>query len=208
MVRPKASKENLHIATSFADAVTTKVTSNGPHKCKIKSMVDCRGQNSLFEALKIGIPDLVRTKELDLSARRQAVSEIELNKFLVQYGYVSFRSRRRIQGDLDKWSQGIQRWKNIRWINPRNIEESNRLRSQLANICASLPDEYPIMEDNLLKFLFDATVEDDEDWPVDPCEENADQKWQVSLLTSTACRSPVLCHPIGMPTWSVSLDCN
>ena len=204
MVRPKASKENLHIATTFVDAVTTKVTSNGPHKCKFRSMVDCKGRNSLFAALKIGIPDLVRTKELDLSAKKHAVSDVELNKFLVQYGYESFRFRHRIRGTLDKWSKGIQRWKNIRWINPRNIEESNRLRCQLAIFSASLSEEYPIMEDNLLKFLFDATVEDDEDWPVDPCEENADQ---VSLLSSTACRSPVLCHPIGMPTWSVSLDC-
>jgi hypothetical protein len=152
-MRPKASQLHLHIAAAFANAITVR---NDDTKINLENnihAVKCRGPTSIFSALNICIPDIVRQSVDGNILLKGAVSEIELNKFLSRSGYISSRLRNRIKGTKDKWTKGFQRWKFLRWLDPRNPEELRHLRTQLAEIPIRFPGSYFIHESRLIDFI-------------------------------------------------------
>ncbi len=161
-MRPKASPLNLHIAAAFASAVTVHRGEDSKPIEKFLPVVKCKGPMSIFSALKVCIPDIVRLPDESESVLKGAVSEIELNKFLARSGYVSSRLRNRIKGTTDKWTKGFQRWKSIRWVDPRNPDELTQLRTKLAEIQALFPGPYSIYESQLLHFILNLQSVDDD----------------------------------------------
>ena len=128
-MRPKASQDFLQIAALFAESVTVQ---EDRFDWRVNS-ISCKGPRSIFAALNICIPEIVR-KVSDAavhSAPKGAVSEIEFNKHLIRSGFESFRYRHRIKGFNDKWSKGLLIWKHIRWLDPRVTEELSLLHFRL-----------------------------------------------------------------------------
>jgi hypothetical protein len=148
MVRPKASEENLEIAAKFVNAITVS-EAQCPTRKNI-GQINCRGSNSLFAALRQCLPILTR---LPKEAALDAVSEIELNKYLARLGYVSYRYRHRIRGTVDKWSKGLQRWRNLRWINTKNLAELEMLHVLIAELVRQFPRVSSLHHGFLVYFL-------------------------------------------------------
>ena len=126
----------------------------------------CKGPTSIFAALKVCIPDIVRlSDEFSFSGYilKDAVSEIELNKFLSRSGYLSSRYRNRIRGTKDKWTKGFQRWKFLRWLDPRNPEELRQLSTQIGEIRKRFPGSYTIHDSELVNFISNLQSIHDED---------------------------------------------
>ncbi len=152
-MRPKASQRHLQIAAAFADAITVR---SDETKCiheKFPCVVKCKGPTSIFSALKVCIPDIVRLSDECSFALKDTVSEIELNKFLARSGYISSRYRNRIRGTKDKWTKGFQRWRFLRWLDPRNPEDLRQLQTQIADIPNRFPGSYHISESKLVQFI-------------------------------------------------------
>jgi hypothetical protein len=149
-MRPKASELHLNIAAAFAKAVT--LTLNDDSKLNSPN-VKCKGPTSIFSALKVCIPEIVRLPNSDCILHNTAVSEIELNKFLSRSGFVSSRCRNRVKGTTDKWTKGFQRWKSIRWLDPRSPEELSQLQTKLAEISDLSNAAYSIHESQLIHFI-------------------------------------------------------
>jgi hypothetical protein len=152
-MRPKASQQNLHIAGAFANAITVWSDDSKINHESVAHVVKCKGSTSIFSALKVCIPEIVRFSDDSRNFMKEAVSEIELNKFLTRSGYISSRYRNRVKGTRDKWAQGFHRWKYIRWIDPRNPKELRQLRTQLAEITSRFPHSYSIQESELIEFI-------------------------------------------------------
>ena len=148
MVRPRASLETLHFAGAFAEAVTAKLD---PRTAKTGSKVECRGANSVFAALSICHPHLVRNG--NEPAKKGAVSEIQLLKYLAQIGFIPFRHRKRILGTTDKWSNGCRQWKNLRWVQVDKPEELERLKARLDEIGTRFPKKSKFQQEKLFAFL-------------------------------------------------------
>jgi hypothetical protein len=151
-VRAKASQENLKAAATFADIVTITVPVQSRKSKFAGSPVDCKGPLSIFSALAASIPEIVRTSD-DGTTKRTAVTEAEFNKFFARLGYTSFRYRHRIPGKIDKWSKGIKRWRNIRWVNPCDPSDLDHLRQGLAKIRSEFPSRSSLIEGPVIQFL-------------------------------------------------------
>ena len=141
MVRPKASERNKQIASYFADAVTLDssktLQTKGVHKA-----VNCRGRHSIFDALSVCLPDVVRDISYQAAHNRHGVSEIELNKVLVASGFVQTRRR------ISKQDKVIvhKEWFGRRWadvLNPEDFGHVNERVMRLREIpeCNSLSME-------------------------------------------------------------------
>ena len=148
MVRAKASAENLEIAAKFADAITIRQSQR-----KITGLINCKGSSSIFAALRQCLPSLTRLPKDSALNYSEAVSEIELNKHLVRLGYVSYRHRHRIRGTKDKWSKGLQRWRGIRFINPKIPSELETLNVHLAELIHHFPRGSNLHQGMLVSFL-------------------------------------------------------
>lgn len=149
-MRAKGSSDNLMIGLEFANAITIyqdyeKASCNGV-------AVNCKGKNSVFAALSVCLPDLVRIEDTR-KALRGAISETELCKFLIRSGYVPYRQRSRVKGTKDKWNKTVLQWKHRRWINPLNPEECMTLKAKLAALQDRLCHSGSISEKSLLSFL-------------------------------------------------------
>ena len=131
MVRPKASEVNKAIARIFADTVTVETTSSNDQRTwfdKSNPTVDCRGQKSIFQALVLCLPNIVREVKDQAVKNRKGVTEVELNKFLTSSGYVS--SRRRLWNS-DSRMQWHREWCDRRWINPQCRRDLAHVQKQL-----------------------------------------------------------------------------
>ncbi len=163
-MRPKASQQHLQIAAAFANAVTVCCDESKINHDFFPHVVKCKGPTSIFAALKVCIPDIVRlSDEYSEYILKDAVSEIELNKFLARSGYLSSRYRNRIRGAKDKWTKGFQRWKFLRWLDPRNPEELRQLSTQIAEIKKRFPGPYSIHDSELVNFISNLQSIHDED---------------------------------------------
>ena len=151
-MRTKASQLHLHIAAAFANAVTVR---NSDEQWPLDSLyVNYRGPSSIFSALKVSIPQIIRLSASDdHKGKKGAVSEIELNKFLARSGYISIRHRNRIKGTKNKWTKGFRRWKHLRWADTRNSEELRELRAKLEEIQIQFSGFCFINESELGTFL-------------------------------------------------------
>jgi hypothetical protein len=155
-MRPKASVEYLHIAAAFAQAVT--VQSDEIREYEVQAMVHCKGQRSLFAALSQSIPGITRksNKHRDSAecCLKGAISEPELNKFLSRLGYQIYRHRKRIYDSEKKPSfTEVRVWSLMRWTDPSNQGEMERMRSHLSGIQDRFPGHYIIFENKLIEFL-------------------------------------------------------
>jgi hypothetical protein len=164
MVRPKPSLENLQISGAFAEAITVKLDTRSTINY-VK--VECRGSNSIFAAIKICLPHLTRMRSEP--AKKGAVTEIQLNKYLAQIGFKQLRYRKRILGSSHKWTEGCHHWKNLRWIQVRNPYELQYLRHRLAEITARFPKKLNFQEDKLFAFLSSVS-------PLDGADESEQSK--------------------------------
>jgi hypothetical protein len=155
-MRAKASLEYLRIAAAIADCIT--ISTNELDARYSSYVIRCRGPGSIFAALKVGIPEIVRP-EGDKS-RQGPISEIELYKFLSRSGYVAYRFRHRIRGTKDMWSKGVHLWRHRRWLDPRVPEELSLIRLKLAQFKARISGSYIIQQSQLLSFLAFVASED------------------------------------------------
>jgi hypothetical protein len=155
-MRPKASLEYLHIAAAFAQAVT--VQSDEIRECEVQAMVHCKGQKSIFAALSQSIPGITRksNKHRDSAecCLKGAISEAELNKFLSRLGYQIYRHRKRMYDPEKKLNfTEVRVWSLMRWTDPSNQGEMERMRSHLSGIQDRFPGHYIIFENKLIEFL-------------------------------------------------------
>lgn len=163
-MRQKGSQEYLHVAAAFANAVT--VRENECTRDISAVPVDCRGRLSIFSALQVCLPHIARDNEGKIrDTVKGAISEAECNKFLAKSGYSAYRYRHRLKGVKDKWSKGVQRWKNIRWINPNNAEEAVLLQSQLHLLYTRFPVLCTSLERSVVDFLSKLKSSPDSDTP-------------------------------------------
>ena len=146
-MRPKASQDNLQFAAAFAECLSVRSDDLRANTTAIR----CKGPTSLFAALRIGIPEIVRDHYG--VGQKGAVSEIELNKFLVRSGYITFRYRQRIRGAKDKWSKGVHLWKHIRWLDPSSPNDLDLIKRQLSQLRLRFSGSYSIRESEVLSFL-------------------------------------------------------
>ncbi len=160
-MRPKASQKHLQIAAAFANAVTVRSDDSKSNQ-EIFPHLLCKGPKSIFSALKVCIPDIVRQSGHCTNVLNDAVSEIELNKFLSRCGYVSIRHRNRVRGTKDKWTKGFHRWRFLRWLDPRNPVELKQLQAQIAEIPSRYPGSYSIHESELVQFISNLQSIDEE----------------------------------------------
>ncbi len=82
MVRPKASDTNKLIARTFADTVTVEISE--PHKQKQRLRkshlaVDRTGQMSIYQALTLCVPNIIREVKDQGITNRKGLAELELN---------------------------------------------------------------------------------------------------------------------------------
>jgi hypothetical protein len=152
-MRPKASQLHLRIAAEFANAVTMRTEESKLSQDFFPYIVRCKGPTSIFSALKVCIPDIVRLSDDSSYILKDAVSEIELNKFLARSGYTSTRHRNRVRGTKDKWTKGFQRWRFRRWLDPRNPDELRQLHICIAEINNLFPGSHSIHETELVHFM-------------------------------------------------------
>ena len=144
----KGSFECLTFGLEFANAITIVIDETEQRNFR---PVDCKGTNSVFSALSISIPSVVRTS--DCTRNKGAISEIELFKFLVKSGYIPHRLRSRVKGTTDKWTKGINRWKCRRWVDTRKPDDMDHLRTKLEALRLFCSPTYSICERSLLEFL-------------------------------------------------------
>ena len=147
-MRLKGSFECLTFGLEFANAITIVIDETEQRNFR---PVDCKGTNSVFSALSISIPSVVRTS--DCTRNKGAISEIELFKFLVKSGYIPHRLRSRVKGTTDKWTKGINRWKCRRWVDTRKPDDMDHLRTKLEALRLFCSPTYSICERSLLEFL-------------------------------------------------------
>ena len=147
-MRTKGSVEWLKVGLEFANAVTVEINDQRS-SC---SLVDCMGPNSVFAALSLSIPSITRTCE-GHDVLKGAISSIELCKFLIKSGYESCRHRNRVKGTKDKWTKGVRRWKNRRWVDPDQADELAHLKANLDELKSRNPRLCTISEERLLEFL-------------------------------------------------------
>jgi hypothetical protein len=150
-MRPKASRENLHIAASFASAIT--IQRNDSRIVSSNDCVECKGPASIYAALQFGLPDIVRDAENSGGRKRNTVSEAELVKFLCRSGYIRYRYRPRVRGTINEWSAGSQRWKNIRWVDTRNSGDMRHMDERLSELASKLPKTLKLDKRRLASFL-------------------------------------------------------
>jgi hypothetical protein len=149
MVRPKASEENLKIALGFAKSITlscSDVKNSG-------YVVRCKGSASLFSALSLCLPKLVRGSVVNGAEGRESISEIEFNKYLAQNSFTKLRCRNRIPGTRNKWDKEYLRWNSVRWMNPNEPEDLEMLKSRLDELINCHPCTSSLDHDSLLSFL-------------------------------------------------------
>ena len=128
MGRAKGSPAFLEMAKCLADGITMESHSNDDEAAPVY----CNGAQSIFGAVGMAMPTLVRTQVNP--QYRQAISEIELNKVLAQAGYVSRRRRNRVPGSKNKWESGFRYWSNRRWCNSFDAGDMVHLHSHLAKL--------------------------------------------------------------------------
>ncbi len=114
--------------------------------------VDCKGSKSIFAALTHCLPELTRHSKKTALDLRNAISEIELNKFLARNGFISHRSRHRIPG-THRWNKGTHRWKDLRWINPKISEDLQTLTSRLLGLANDSSFRCGLHRDSVISFL-------------------------------------------------------
>ena len=171
MVRPKPSFDTLDIAGDFAEIVTVKIMSRRRPKSSVK--VECKGPNSIFAAIKCCLPHLARVK--NEPAKKGAVSEVQLNKYLIRVGFIPYRHRQRVVGEPEKWSKGCQQWANVRWIDLCNPEEVQRLRERLPDIALRFPKKFTVCEESLFTFLNNVNSQTEND-PF-PFDKSQSKEW-------------------------------
>jgi hypothetical protein len=134
MVRPKASDTNKAIARIFADTLTVKVSDAQNQKSwfqKSSIAVDCRGPKSIYQALKLCLPKIVREIKDQVITNRKGIAEVELNKLLTSSGYLSSRRRLWNSDSKVRWHR---EWCDRRWINLTSPEDLLHVQRQLCKI--------------------------------------------------------------------------
>lgn len=147
-MRSKGSPEFLKIGLEFANTVTVETGEN----CISCKAVDCKGPNSIFAALSVIIPTLVRKNNLEKTLRG-SFSDTEFCKYLIRSGYIACRFRSRVKGTKDQWTKGVRRWKNRRWADPNNPEDMLHLRATLREFQARYSASWSIPETKILEFI-------------------------------------------------------
>jgi hypothetical protein len=106
-MRPKASRENLHIAAAFTSAITVQCTDSLDLRDHdwYQRRVYCRGPASIFAALQCVLPEIVHDTEQPVSRKKNSLSQSELLKFLGRSGYIMRRYRQRVRGKLRNGAQ-------------------------------------------------------------------------------------------------------
>jgi hypothetical protein len=151
-MRPKASRENLHVAAAFTSAITVQCTDSRNSRA-LGSFVYCRGPASIYAALQCGLPDIVRDTVQPGARKKNSISQSELIKFLCRSGYIMLRYRQRVRGETNKWSTGFQVWKNIRWVDPSNGEDMRKMQEGLEYLALKFPSAPTIQTSCLMSFL-------------------------------------------------------
>ena len=125
MVRPKASDRNKKIASYFADTITVEQPKSRPNVDQnLSSFVYYKGPHSIYEALVICLPTIVRESRDKACSNRKGITEVELNKALVARGYESSRQRV-FNGSTWAWRRG---WYGRRWVNGDNPEDVDHVK--------------------------------------------------------------------------------
>jgi hypothetical protein len=131
MVRPKASDRNKTIAACFAEIVTMdipKVTSFSEQS--EAASIDCKGPNSIYNAMILCLPSIVRESKEHNIKNRKGLTEIELNKVLVARGFEA--GRRRVQlGSALIWHK---QWFGRRWVNVTNAKDILHIKRGLQTL--------------------------------------------------------------------------
>ena len=125
MGRPKACEESKTFACSFALAVTAQRTDE-----RDGNRIDCKGQYSIFALLQRCYPSVIR-EGTESRVNRTGVSEVEFNKLLSNMGFASCRERHRVtRQNVTRWSKGMKRWYNRRFVDPSRPSDMLHLRKQ------------------------------------------------------------------------------
>jgi hypothetical protein len=136
MGRPKACERSKRIACLFANAVSCNRIDE-----RDGNRIDCKGPHSIFSLLATCLPEMVRDSKDMHPANRTGVSEVELNKFLTSSGFLACRERHRISSStITKWSKGVKRWSNRRWIDPRKPGDLFFLNARMAELHHAFPE--------------------------------------------------------------------
>ena len=127
MVRPKASDRNKTLAGCFADIVTVEQ----PHDHTVvdeegSSPVACKGPKSIYAALAICLPSILRAPWSQAMTNRTGITEVELNKVLISRGFKTCR-RRRLHETPIIWHR---QWEGRRWVNCKNPDGISMERSK------------------------------------------------------------------------------
>ena len=147
-MRSKGCAEWLDVGLEFANAVTVE---NDNHRSWFR-LVDCKGPNSVFAALSLSMPSIARISD-GQNQLKGAISAIEFCKFLVKSGYEPYRHRNRVKGTKDKWTKGVQRWKNRRWVDLNNADELLLFQAKLEALKPQISCLCTLSERRLFEFL-------------------------------------------------------
>jgi len=198
-MRTKGSIQCLSFGLEFANAVTVEIDENHSAPC----LVDCNGPNSVFAVLHMCVPSIVRT-DANSNPIKGAISSIEFRKFLAKSGYESCRHRSRVRGTKDKWTKGIKRWKNRRWIDPDNADELAHFKTKLDKLKSCSSRFGSICEIKIVEFL--SSRSRIVDLPSDKAKELSTSKLQLCckkravprVSFTTQCR---YCNPMATQTF-------
>jgi hypothetical protein len=97
MVRPKASKRNFAVCASFASALTLSTRPESNCLCSTDN-VYYAGTMSIFEAFAELVPHLCRDSYEQSPGNREALTVLELNKYLKLMGWKCKRRQERPNG--------------------------------------------------------------------------------------------------------------
>jgi hypothetical protein len=149
MGRPKACERSKRIACLFANAVSCNRVDD-----RDGNRIDCKGPQSIFTLLATCLPELVRDSKDMHPANRTGVSEVELNKFLTSSGFLACRERHRISSStITKWSKGIKRWSNRRWMDPRKPGDLFLLNARMTELHQAFPETRRVSTSETVQFL-------------------------------------------------------
>ena len=147
-MRGKGSDQNKLIALAFSKMVV-KYTQD-----PAAEYVCCTGPSSVFEVFAFCLPSCARSHggQGTGAPNRDGVSVIELNKLLVESGYVCYRKRELAPGTSDVLTRGRRRWRYRSWVN-QGTDDLEHLEGHLAAMHEAFPETRHLSTEHIIQGL-------------------------------------------------------